>query len=186
MSIEKGSYFFDFKKNNYITEKEKTRYEKEFNIIIKKNNFKRYEISNYAKDNNYSLHNMNYWKYNNYLGFGPSAHSKIDDLRIENKPDIDKYIKLKDYNKSYNLTKKELIEEYILMGLRLVDGIKIESFYKKFNLSIKELFKKTINKYSNKKMLVIKKNSIKITSRGLNILNTILTDFFNDLDYYNL
>lgn len=182
LSIEKGSKFYNLNNINYLNEKERIEYENMFNKLIKDHGFKRYEISNYAKDNIYSLHNLTYWKYKNYLGLGPGAHSKINRLKIENIPDINKYFKLKYYKKVYNLTKKELFEEYFLMGFRLIEGINIEDFYLRFNIDLNSLLNKTIEKYMKLKMININKNNIKINKRGFNILNQILIDFFNELD----
>lgn len=184
LSIEKGSYFYKLNNIKYAGNNEVKSYEKEFIKLIKKKGFKRYEVSNYAKNKNYSLHNLNYWKYKNYLGLGPSAHSKVDKLKIENKPEINKYINNKDYKIEYKLTEKELIKEYILMGFRLMAGINIEDFYQMFNVSIKELLGKNMEKYILQKMIKINKNNIMITSRGMNILNRILVDFFVELDLY--
>lgn len=180
--IEKGSKFYNLKNIQYLNEKERIKYENEFNKLIKNYRFKRYEVSNYTKNNNYSLHNFNYWKYKNYIGLGPAAHSKINELKIENVPDLNRYIELKDYKITYNLTKKEQIEEYILMGFRLVQGINIKDFYSRFNIEIIFLLNKTIEKYMKLKMVNIKNNYIKINKRGLNILNQILVEFFNELD----
>ena len=182
LSIEKGSKFYDFNNLQVPILSKKIKYENEFRKLISKYGFKRYEISNYAKQKNFSLHNLAYWKYKNYIGLGPSAHSTIDSLRIENKPDIDLYIKQKEYCDSYYLSKFQQIQEYILMGFRLIEGISVLNFYERFNIPFFDLFNKTIKIYTESKLIIIKNNKIKMSNRGLNILNSILVDFFKELD----
>ncbi len=180
LSIEEKCKFF--KNKNLILPDYKIlkNYEFNFKKLLKKYNFKRYEISNYCKNNNYSKHNLNYWKYKNYLGLGPASHSTIGDMRIENVPDFDLYCKNNNYKKLYILNLKEQLEEYILMGLRLLKGINFYDFKKRFNLDFIKIFENVIKKY--KKLFIIKKNYIQLTNKGLDILNKILVAFFLELD----
>ena len=182
LTVEQGCYFY--KNLNFIpnNENKRMKYERLFIKLIKQFGFKKYEVSNYTKNNKYSIHNITYWKYKNYLGIGPAAHSKLENLRIENKPDLNSYNVFKDYKKEYQLSLKEQIEEYILMGLRLADGIKLKNFKLYFNMYFQDLFNETIKKYSDIKYIKINKNRIRITNRGLKILNTVLIDLFNELD----
>ena len=77
--------------------------------------FKQYEISNFAKIGHKCLHNLNYWRYGDWLGIGAAAHSHIDGKRFYTKESIT------------NFTQSEYIQddntEKIIMGLRLVEGI---------------------------------------------------------------
>lgn len=182
LSIEKGSYFYSNSNLNYLDESEKIKYERLFIKLIRKFGFKKYEVSNYAKNKKYSMHNLTYWKYDNYLGLGPAAHSKLEDLRIENNPEIDIYFEFKDYKKKYKLTLKEQIQEFILMGFRLVEGIAFSDFYERFSIQFNEIFIDMINKYQCLNKIKINKNRVALTNKGLNILNIILVDFFKELD----
>ena len=56
--------------------------------------FEHYEISNFALNRSYSLHNSNYWSFRPYIGFGPSAHSYFDNKRSYNVSNILKYIEI--------------------------------------------------------------------------------------------
>jgi oxygen-independent coproporphyrinogen III oxidase len=182
LSIEKGSYFYKNLDIKSVDDELSMKYEKLFVKLIKQFGFKKYEVSNYAKKSKYSIHNLTYWKYKNYLGLGPAAHSKIDDLRIENEADLNSYINFANFKKEYKLTFKEQVQEYILMGLRLVEGIDLNEFYIYFNLDFKKLFIDVIDKYSNTKLLLIDEKRVWVSNKGLKILNTILVDFFNELD----
>ena len=180
LSIDKPSKFYENKKLKLPKESNKEKYEKYSDKIMKKYNFKKYEISNYAKKGFESRHNLNYWEYKNYVGLGPSAHSTVDKLRLENKPDIDMYINGNDYKKVYTLSKKEQMEEYLLMGLRLTAGLNLEDFNARFCVSFKNLFGNTLDKY--KEYFIINSNNIRLDNRGLDILNKILIDLFCDVE----
>jgi oxygen-independent coproporphyrinogen-3 oxidase len=101
--------------------------------------YKRYEISNYARDGFESQHNLAYWNYDEYLGIGPGAHSRMcfDDklyaLMNYHKPE--KWLEFVNDNghglQSKNiLTDLEKLEEILMMGMRLEAGITDEKFHK--------------------------------------------------------
>jgi oxygen-independent coproporphyrinogen III oxidase len=181
LTLDKGSKFY-IDNNIVLNEKEMEIYEKEFIDIIKIFGFKKYEVSNYTKKGYESIHNLGYWKYHDYLGLGPSAHSTITGVRIENISDLNIYISQKDFKNKYNLSTCEIIEEYLLMGLRLVEGIDLKEFKSKFNILLEKVCEFSILKYINLKKLEIVKNYLKTTKRGMNNLNSILVEMFIDLE----
>jgi oxygen-independent coproporphyrinogen III oxidase len=181
LSIEKGSVFH--KNTVVLDESFISKYDKEFLIIISKLGFKRYEVSNYAKNSNRSIHNSNYWKYKNYIGIGPGAHGTIDGLRIENTPDLNSYISsFKKNSMKTILTKLEQIEEYLLMGLRLIEGIDTNDLRKRFNLDIENIIKNSLKRHTKLKNIEVSFGSLKITKKGMDILNTVLVDMFSELE----
>lgn len=103
--------------------------------ILKSSNLFRYEISNYAKCGFESVHNLAYWNYNDYLGVGPSAHSRLyigdqeffglkGKIAGENENNLRKWLNSKQM--FYKLSACEIFEEKILMGLRTKYGVKKE------------------------------------------------------------
>ena len=89
---------------------------------------KRYEISAFARDEAHSLHNIGYWKYRNFLGFGPSAFSYLDGNRFRNVCHLGRYIKLLS-QKSLPVDFEERLpfpaslHEKIAIGLRMMEGL---------------------------------------------------------------
>jgi oxygen-independent coproporphyrinogen III oxidase len=180
LSLDEGSKFY---KNNITVNVDFLEdYENEFKENMNKNSFFRYEVSNYSRNGHESKHNLGYWHYNNYLGLGPSAHSTIGNIRLENNPDIDKYINENDYVNIIKLTEKEQIEEYLLMGLRLFTGIKISDFYERFQLNIIDVCEKSIKKYQENNLMEFERGFIKVNNNGMVILNKILVDMFLEID----
>ena len=102
--------------------------------------FKQYEISNFAKENYYSKHNVNCWKQKEYIGFGISAHSYFENIRFSNTEDFNKYIdsgysdfekfNIKNLLKNINCSELEeetIIENQELSRAKIIKYIELES-----------------------------------------------------------
>ncbi len=91
---------------------------------LEKRDFERYEISNFAKHQHYSVHNLSYWYSMNYLGVGVSAGGYLNRWRYVKTRDIREYIK---NPKLLSYTRKnsecEHSKEALFMGLRLIGGV---------------------------------------------------------------
>jgi oxygen-independent coproporphyrinogen III oxidase len=145
---------------------------------IQKLGLKRYELSNYALKGFESAHNSRYWNFSNYFGFGISAHSFYNDKRFWNPSNFNDY-KLLIKNKSKNLEKEELSikekkEEFIMLSLRLKDGINIQRYKDVFNQDLLEDKKEQINLLVNNKLIKVSRSNLKPTEKGLKILNQII------------
>ena len=139
---------------------------------LTKNNYIHYEISNYAKKNMESIHNINYWLNHEYYGFGLSAVSYINNYRITNTKNITKYI-----NKNY--IKDKIYEDIdiqmytdVMLGLRLLKGINIKDFYKKYNKKIEEVY--NIEYYLKENILIKNNNYLRINKNYIYLSNEIL------------
>jgi oxygen-independent coproporphyrinogen-3 oxidase len=91
--------------------------------FLQSHGFEQYEVSNFAKPGCQCRHNLAYWQYKNYLGFGPSAHSFIDGTRHWNFTSLKRYIAEVDETgiavaSSEKLTKEEMLEEFVMLSLR--------------------------------------------------------------------
>lgn len=180
LSIDNETVFYNNKEKG-LSDEERGRYEDGFEKLIKGYNFRKYEVSNFCKPDFESLHNKTYWQYNNYLGVGPSAHSTLGNIRIENKKDIKEY--LNNYlGDKYQLTETDMIEEYLLMGLRLRSGISLTDFKEKFGFNLFDKIKKTIDLNIKNDNIVITADNLSTTEKGENILNKILISIFEEIE----
>lgn len=151
---------------------------------LKESGYRQYEISNYARDGFYSIHNSGYWEGKPYLGFGPGAHG-YDGRRIRkwNLPDLKKYIGIILTGDSENdiydeeiLNDTELWEEMILTRLRTVKGLSLDEYEEKFGkIELDKLLRKT-NKYVTGNMLEIKDGILKLKESGVMISDEIMVD----------
>ena len=140
--------------------------------ILKENNFKHYEISNWAKEKKYSKHNKLYWQNQEYIGLGTGAASYYKRYRYKNNTNVLKYIENLFNNKNIVIEKEYITDELykkenIMLGLRLSEGVDIEYFKDKRDI---------LNKYVMDKMLVIINNKVKFTEQALFVSNTIISD----------
>ncbi len=149
---------------------------------LNENGYNHYEISNYAKEGYECMHNINYWKCDNYLGLGAGASGYIGNLRYKNVEKINDYNKLiesleKPILESEVLSFEDEIEENIIMNLRMNKGINIINFNKKFDTDFTKRYSIVLEKLKNENLIMEKNNHIFFTQKGREISNTVLLEF---------
>ena len=141
-----------------------------------------YEVSNFGKDGFYSQHNSNYWKGEEYLGFGPSAHSYIGDKRFWNVANNVKYIKALENNEAYfqeeKINEKTAYNEYVLTRLRTIWGIDLDYITSNFSEEINTHFKQEIKSYLNSSYLHQINKKVTLTEEGILLADKITSDLF--------
>ena len=139
--------------------------------------YKHYEISNFAKEGFKSKHNLNCWSQKEYLGFGVAAHSYFNKERYSNVESIDDYLKGAKYFINEKQTKDDEMKEYMMLGLRKIDGVKISEFKNKFGLNPIMDFKDELNKLVQEKLIEIDLDNIKLTKKGIDLANIVWEEF---------
>lgn len=148
--------------------------------ILKSRNVFRYEISNFSKKGFNSIHNLKYWKREDYIGIGVSAHSLLNNKRYSNISNIQKYINnannfIFEYENEENIDINEQEREKIILAFRLNEGLDLREFMSLFNYDFLKKYDKIIEKYN--KCFEINKNKISIKDKYIYSLNTILAEF---------
>ncbi|UPQ75217.1 radical SAM family heme chaperone HemW [Chryseobacterium nepalense] len=151
--------------------------------FLKDKGFEHYEVSNFAKPGFYSRHNSSYWKYKEYLGIGPSAHSYNGfDVRSWNVANNQQYIKKLNSGllakEEEILSQKDQFNEMIMIGLRTVWGVDLTWFNKKFNGEILEYFQKQIKPKLEEGIVIIEENHLKIPEKHWFMADGIAADLF--------
>lgn len=151
---------------------------------LEENGFVHYEISNFAKPLYKSKHNIDCWEQKEYIGFGIGACSYIDNIRYRNINDIKKYIEniQKDLiNKNIIIEEKQnketKMKEYMILGLRKIEGINITEFRRKFEVSPLHIFNKELTKLIREDLIYIDTNNIKLSKKGLDLANIVWKEF---------
>lgn len=146
--------------------------------LLEKNNYEHYEISNFAKKGFYSKHNEDCWNQKEYLGFGAGASSYFKKIRYSNPKTIEEYIE--------NFDKKEIEEvqtreaeakEYMMLGLRKIEGASISSFEQKFKINPLFYFRFEISKLVEEELIEVDLDNIKLTPKGLDLANLVFEEF---------
>ncbi|MEC3874672.1 radical SAM family heme chaperone HemW [Chryseobacterium salviniae] len=151
--------------------------------FLKNNGFEHYEVSNFAKPGFYSRHNSSYWKYKEYLGIGPSAHSYNGfDKRSWNVANNQQYIKKLQSGilakEEEILSQKDQFNEMMMIGLRTIWGVDLNSLNEKFNGEIMEYFHKEIKSKLEEGILIIEDNHLKIPEKHWFMADGIAADLF--------
>lgn len=154
------------------------------NEILKQNNYIQYEISNYSKPNFNSKHNLDCWNQKEYIGFGVASHSYINMERFSNTENLEEYIKNiknKQIQKNYIINeiqdKTNQMKEYMMLGLRKIQGISISEFKQKFNENPIYLYRIELDKLVKKELIEIDFDNIKLTKKGLDFANLVWEEF---------
>ena len=149
--------------------------------FLKEHGFEQYEVSNFALNGYQSEHNKTYWHYEDYYGAGAGASGKVDHKRYDNTDSIAKYNRDEYREEVTELSKDDEIFEAVMMGLRLLEGINIRSFNEKYSIDLLKRFEKAVNRQLQKGNLELTDGYLRVTYKGLFVLNDILVDFMEAL-----
>lgn len=148
------------------------------------NGYNHYEISNFSKKGKESKHNLNCWNQEEYLGFGVASHSYFENRRFSNTENITDYIKNivnNEFEKNIEIHEIQTIDEkkkeYMLLGLRKIEGVYISKFKEKFGDNPVYLFKNELSKLVEENLVEIDLDNIRLTSKGLDLANLVWEEF---------
>lgn len=148
------------------------------------NGYKHYEISNFAKEGYESKHNLNCWNQKEYIGIGCAAHSYKNITRYSNTENIEEYINnihKKCFEKNRIIhevqTEEDARKEFMLLGLRKVDGVKINEFKNKFGDNPIYLYRNQLNKLSKENLIIVDNDDIRLSNRGIDLANLVWEEF---------
>ncbi len=176
LQLEEGTILYNKVKSGEIVvadEDEQARlYDKAVEKMVELG-FEQYEVSNFAKDKTYSKHNLNYWQRGEYLGFGLSAHSFLNEVRFANPSDMKQYEKGIIAQRE-ELSKEEIATEMIMLGLRYFEGIDLEKLRQIDETKAKKIQE---SDFVNKGILIIDNGRVKLAPKYYAINNEIMLEF---------
>lgn len=170
---------------------------------LENSGYNHYEISNFSKIGKESKHNLNCWEQKEYIGIGTSAHSYINGVRYCNKSSVEKYIEninnkdidvneivklgnsdesfLEKVENVYEIDEIQSLEdkkrEYMLLGLRKLEGVKISSFKEKFVENPIYVYHKELEKLVEEDLIRIDGDRIFLSRRGIDLANLVWKEF---------
>jgi oxygen-independent coproporphyrinogen-3 oxidase len=186
LSIEENTVFAFKKSKSLIKEIDENLSFEQYKLLkkmSKEHGFINYEVSNFAIQDYHSKHNSNYWKQNEYLGIGPSAHSYNMESRywnVNNNKSYLEYIEKNSLNfESEKLSDIDRYNEYIMCSLRTIWGIDTNYIFSMFSDNIYQQFKEIINKYKDTDLMEnYDKSKFRLTEKGIFISNELISNFF--------
>ena len=174
------------------------------NNILRSNGYRKYEISNYSKPGKECKHNIGYWQRKEYLGFGIGAASLYKENRYNNISDINKYIEVLTNNIKENsinnvgnssevenqvnilnsivknlqqFTERDRMEEFMFLGLRMMEGVSMEKFEQYFGKTYMEVYGKVQKRMEDKRFLINDNGYVKLTEFGIDLSNYVMSEF---------
>lgn len=150
-----------------------------------------YEISNFARPEKQSLHNLAYWNCDDYLGLGVGAHSYVASYENKRRTNADRWANLAEATRymsaiesqesvvswSESLRTRELEFERLFVGLRRMAGVSIETFRAEFETSLQDRFEAQLKSLSEGGLLLIENGHLKLTRKGLLLSDSVLESF---------
>ena len=188
LQVEVGTYLYHLVQKNLISIPSETIDESMYDTMmegLKDLGFERYEISNFAKANSYSRHNLKYWHYIDYLGFGAGAHSFYDGVRRSNNRNVMPYIQSVDRYimptiDTETITLERAQEDFCFLALRTKWGLDERKFEDKFGVSVHNLFGTTLEDLVSKDLLEYQSGSYHLTAEGAKHGNYVFSQFIRE------
>ena len=140
--------------------------------------YARYEISNFARPGYQCVHNKTYWKDEPYYGVGLGAAGYVGSTRYTNTKNLGKYLNGEYQGEEETLDRASEIEDFLLTNLRLVEGFDPAEFERRFGESFSDHFGDKAQSLVERGLLVVTDGKIAASSRGLDLLDTILVSLF--------
>lgn len=183
LRIEEGTPF-DTVKDKLALPDEDAEAEMYFEAIdlLAEHGYAQYEISNFAKPGKSCVHNLRYWNCEEYLGFGPGAHSYFGGRRFAAERSIDTYLRAMEYpgsvkylSENYEISSSECLGEYVMLRMRLNEGVDTDAFAARFGVSFERLFGKYLALYSENGFMKKEGRHWCFTPKGMYVSNYILS-----------
>lgn len=155
-------------------------------LMLKDGGLHRYEVSNFAKSGREAHHNSNYWNHQNYLGFGPSAHSfwwdRTSARRWNNRPELKEYLTKPAagiVEENMIIPHNSLAEERLFLGLRTLWGVSETELRERYQYELSEPQLEWIHQQSVRGIVTFHNKILKMTGTGLKISDLLVVDLLS-------
>ena len=181
LTYHKGTVFYNYLKRGKIKEIPDELSFAQFNKLrelLVDAGYEHYEISNFARDKQYSKHNRSYWERKNYLGFGPSAHSFDQRTRRWNISNLKKYLSAVENDqvfwKTEILSEQDQYNDFMITSLRTMWGISQQELDEAFQVKYSRHFRKEAVPFMETGHMLFDGTCYTLSEKGLFISDTIM------------
>jgi oxygen-independent coproporphyrinogen-3 oxidase len=148
--------------------------------------YEQYEISNFARPGFESLHNMTYWRNEPYYGIGAGAHGYAARLRHMNIRGVQPYIRACRTGlpraEEHPVSEQEAMEDFMMVGLRMLRGVSNEDFRRQFAVSMEEAFGQTLSRLLTQGLLERTEDGYRLSRQGLIYGNEVFGAFLGAVE----
>ncbi len=171
--VSEGTRFFNDKISEQNEDDSRIYYD-EILRTLRANGYERYEVSNFARNGNYSKHNLTYWRDEEYYGIGLGASGYVNGVRYTNTKNLDKYLSKAFIDTKETISKKTELEDFLLCNLRLEQGFDKKTFKNRFGEEFESMFKDKLAELINNRLILINNDRIMLSDEGLITMDRIL------------
>ena len=165
----------------YPTEEEVEEMDEITESLLPSCGYNRYEISNYGLPGRECRHNIGYWTGVSYLGIGLGAASYFDRGRYKVTESLGDYLKGEgEPELTEVIGVKEAMEEFMILGLRMIRGVSASEFKKRFQCDIETVYGEVIERLTTGGLLLRDSDRIALSPRGLRLANPVMAEFLTD------
>ena len=191
--LEEGTHLYDLYEKGMLEipdeDMDRLMYQ-ETKELLARRGYRRYEISNYAKEGCECRHNRGYWTRENYAGFGLGAASLVENVRFKNGTDLQAYLANSSGCREdvRQLSREEQMEEFMFLGLRMTEGVDEGLFRRLFGCGMEEVYGEVIGKNIRDGLLRMDCDfagkeeraalrRLSLTEKGLDVSNYVMAQF---------
>jgi oxygen-independent coproporphyrinogen-3 oxidase len=181
LTYHEGTVFYDYLKSGKIREIPDELSFAQFSLLkhrLEEVGYEHYEISNFARNGQYSRHNRSYWERKSYIGFGPSAHSFNQRTRRWNVSSLKEYLQAVERGTTFwedeVLSSQDQYNDYMITSLRTRWGISSEYLDSAFDLRYSQYFKKEARSFVESGHLLCHGQTYTLSEEGLFISDKIM------------
>ncbi|HHT9124589.1 MAG TPA: radical SAM family heme chaperone HemW [Candidatus Brocadiia bacterium] len=165
-----------------LDERDELKMYKLARTFLKKNGYRHYEISNFAKDGMMCRHNIVYWRNEGYLGIGAGAFSYTNRCRTSNEKDVQRYIEAINFKGKAACFSEQLLPEKragetLVMTLRMLSGITTEEFLNTTGFDLLLTYGEKIARLVKMGLLSFNGKRLRLTQKGLSVADSVMVEF---------
>ena len=143
--------------------------------MLDSKDYEHYEVSNFAKKDKKSKHNLKYWNNEEYYGFGLGASGYVHGVRYDNTRSLTKYVNGEYVKNEEMLSKEDMMYYELMLGFRKMEGISLKEFYKKYGVNMQEVY--DLKDVLNEEELIVDGEYIYINPADIYVMDEILIKF---------
>lgn len=176
LKIEEGTPFFKRQSTlPLFNDEQQADFYLQACALLEKSGYKQYEISNFAKSGYESRHNLKYWHDEEYIGIGASAHAFVNGKRFYYPCSLTDFYADKRIEEGNGGDE----EEYIMLALRLTEGLCNSRFQKHFGYALPQKYFRAAKRFSAAGLTEVGQDNIKLTRQGFLVSNTLIAEILS-------
>lgn len=155
----------------------------EYDLILstlRQAGYRRYEVSNFARNGKLSAHNLVYWNDDEYYGIGLGASGYLDGVRYTNTRNMSKYLAGQYADEKETISPAIAEEDYLMLKLRLDEGFAKEDFAERFGFRYDDKYGEETKRLAEKGLLIDSPASLRCTDEGIMLLDYVLLHLFKE------